>query len=116
MLLRRAVLLQRAQLDAPIDQTTDDAEDGRVLDQLMPKALRQNLELVQLCHRVVDDNAIFGKKMVIFLLLLSQGMVSSGFKRQIQFFVGIVSSNAILAFVHHGGFTFIQFGEQIGLT
>jgi len=72
-------LFQRAQLDAAIDQTADNAENGRVSGQLMAEALRQNLKFVQLCHRMLNDNPIFSKKAVVRLLLLCQRMVSFGF-------------------------------------
>ena len=84
--------------------------------QWMAKPVRQNLEFVQLSHGVFNHNAIFGKKTVVRLLLLSQWMVASGFERQIQFWVGIVGGNAILALIHPGGFIVCKFGKQIGLT
>ena len=39
--LYRGILLQRAQLDAPVDQTANNAEDGRVAGQLVEKSLHE---------------------------------------------------------------------------
>jgi hypothetical protein len=63
-------------LDAPVDQTADNAEDGRMSGQLMAKSLRQDLEFVQLSHRMFNHNTIFGKKTIVRLLFFSQRMAN----------------------------------------
>ena len=109
-------MLQWAQLDTAIDQTTNNAEDDGMFGQWMAKPLGQNLELVQLSQGVFNHNAIFGKKTIVGLLFFSQGMVAPGFEWQIQFFARVVCGNAIVALIQHGGFVVRKFGKQIGLT
>jgi hypothetical protein len=88
--LCRLVLLQRAQLDAPIDQAGNNPKYGRVPGQLMTESLGQNLKFVQLRHRMLNNNPVFGKETVVSLLFFGQRVVSSRFKRQIQLFVRVV--------------------------
>lgn len=81
--LCRVILFQGAQLDAAVDQSTNNAENGRVFGQLMAKSLHKNLKFVQVRHCVFNHNTIFGKKTVVRFLLLGQRMVTPGFEWQV---------------------------------
>jgi len=81
--LCRVIFFQGAQLDAAVDQSTNNAENGRVFGQLMAKSLHQNLKFVQVRHRVFNLNTILGKKTVVCFLFLGQWMVAPGFEWQV---------------------------------
>ena len=90
-------MLQRVQLDAAIDQSAYNPNNGRVLRQMMAEALDQHLEFVELRNCVLHHDAIFGEKAIVGFLLFGQKMVVSGFEGQIQFLVRIIVQDAIIA-------------------
>ena len=80
VLLWGGIPLQRVQLNTAIDQSTYNAENDRVLGQMMAKALGEHLKLVEWHYGVLHHNAILGKKTVVSFLLFGQGMITSCFE------------------------------------
>ena len=86
--LCRVIFFQGAQLDAAVDQSTNNAENGRVFGQLMAKSLCKNLEFVQLRHGVFNHNTIFVKKTVICFLLFGSGWLRPALNGSYSFLSG----------------------------
>src|SRR5450759_409718 len=83
---------------------------------LMTESLDQHLETIELGIGMLDNNAILGQETIVGFLFFGQRMITPSLERQIEFRVGVVFTNAIIALVHHSGFAFGKFGKQVCLA
>ena len=112
----RRVGLERLVGNPAVHQSGHNPHDLSVLVTGMTVGLHQDLEDVERGVGVFDHDPLRRQKPIVGFLRLSEGVIASGFVRQVQLLIGIVVSDPVIAFVHHSRFVWFQAVEPPTLS